>query len=239
MASLGFSKLFLDWIKKCISDIPFMLRLQAIFNPPMVLGRVALSLNLSSWVIFWLPIFCLLMTFLFSVKLLFPISWDLIIFYPVWKTIVVYLSTLIKSFICFTNGTENALALSGLINLHLEIFPFKYLGVLLHNKQLKATDFNPLTDKIFVWLVGWKTKLLSYGGRLQLIRYFICGYLAYWFRAIPFTKGVFKKLSTIARFFFHGKDQNKVHMIVWNKVACPTSRGGVGLISPQDLKIIF
>lgn len=59
-----------------------------------------------------------------------------------------------QSFIHFTTNTSDAAALSSMINLHIETFLFKYLKNPLMNKQLNASNFNSLIDKIFAWLAG-------------------------------------------------------------------------------------
>lgn len=44
--------------------------------------------------------------------------------------------------------------------------------------------------------------------------------------AIP--KNVIKKITFImSNLFFHGSDENKIHMIVWHKVALPKDGGMV------------
>lgn len=49
-------------------------------------------------------------------------------------------------------------------------FPFKYLGIALHHQKLRREDIQPVVDKVVKRVVGWKGKLLSYGGRPTLLR---------------------------------------------------------------------
>ena len=49
-------------------------------------------------------------------------------------------------------------------------FPFKYLGVPLYHSKLGSEDLQPVVDKILKRVAGWKGKLLSYGGRLVLLK---------------------------------------------------------------------
>lgn len=52
-------------------------------------------------------------------------------------------------------------------------------------------------------------------------------------------KIVLKKISAImSKFFFHGSDENKIHMIAWHKVTMPKKKGGVSLISVPHLNAI-
>jgi hypothetical protein len=48
--------------------------------------------------------------------------------------------------------------------------PFLYLGVPIFKGKPKALYFQPLVDKIKSKLSSWKTSLLSYAGRCQLIK---------------------------------------------------------------------
>lgn len=77
------------------------------------------------------------------------------------------------------------------------------------------------------------------GGRLQLIRSTINDYLSYWLRAIAIPKGILNKITALtAKFFFHGNDQNKIHMIAWEKAALPASKGGMSLLFINQLNIL-
>lgn len=101
---------------------------------------------------------------------------------------------------------------------------------------LSSTHFVGLFDKLFHWLSGWKSKLLSLGGRFQLIRSSIHSYLSYWFRSVVFPKGILKRLnSLVARFFYHGSDTKKMHTISWHKTTLPRAFGGTGLSSIHTL----
>lgn len=70
-----------------------------------------------------------------------------------------------KSLIYFTRTTPNIQALCNIVNLQPGAFPFNYLGIPLLHSTLKASNFNPLLDRIYSWLAGWKSKFLSFGGR--------------------------------------------------------------------------
>lgn len=59
------------------------------------------------------------------------------------------------------------------------IFPIKYLGLPLLVGSPRLINFNDLLDKLASWLKGWKSKLLSVGGRLKLLRAFVNGMLTY------------------------------------------------------------
>ncbi|CAH9093867.1 unnamed protein product [Cuscuta europaea] len=50
--------------------------------------------------------------------------------------------------------------------------PFRYLGVPLNSKRLSILQYQPLLDKMLGKIRHWTAKLLSYGGRLQLVQIF-------------------------------------------------------------------
>ncbi|XP_056688631.1 uncharacterized protein [Spinacia oleracea] len=54
-------------------------------------------------------------------------------------------------------------------------FPFKYLGVPLTKRKLSYAECKPLIGKTVARIQSWSAKLLSYAGRLQLIKSFLCG----------------------------------------------------------------
>ena len=49
-------------------------------------------------------------------------------------------------------------------------FPIKYLGVPLHFTKLRKQDLQPVIDKIIKRIAGWKGRLMSYAGRLTLLK---------------------------------------------------------------------
>lgn len=75
-----------------------------------------------------------------------------------------------KFSICFSQNTKDMPSLYSLINIQPRTFPITYLGIPLLDGKLWSPNMSPLMDRIYAWLVGWKSKLLFYRGRLQLIR---------------------------------------------------------------------
>lgn len=58
-------------------------------------------------------------------------------------------------------------------------FPIKYVGVPLHYEKLKREDLQPIVDKIVKRIAGWRGKMLSYAGRLILIKTFLASIPVY------------------------------------------------------------
>lgn len=68
------------------------------------------------------------------------------------------------------------------------ILPIKYLGVPLHFDKQRREDIQSLVDKIIRKIVGWRGRLLSYSGRLILIRTCISSIPTYLVSFIKFPK---------------------------------------------------
>lgn len=88
-------------------------------------------------------------------------------------------SNLDKSYFHFVRDYAIIHQFGNLLNFSIGHFPIKYLGIPLLNGVDRAIHFNGLWDKIYAWLSGWKSKLLSLGGRFQLTRSSINGDLCY------------------------------------------------------------
>lgn len=56
----------------------------------------------------------------------------------------------------------------------------RYLGVPLITTRLHALDRQYLVDKIIHRAQSWANKMLSYGGRVQLIKSVLCSTQIYW-----------------------------------------------------------
>ena len=66
--------------------------------------------------------------------------------------------------------------------------PIKYLGVPLHYGKLSREDIQPLVDKMLKKMAGWRGRLLSYAGKLVLIKSCLASISVYLFSFIKFPK---------------------------------------------------
>ncbi|CAK8576189.1 unnamed protein product [Lathyrus sativus] len=114
-------------------------------------------------------------------------------------------------------------------------FPFRYLGIPLVGRKLNITHFMPLVDRIVARIHHWSSKLLSYAGRIQLVKSITTAMVQYWLHCLPMPKTVIKKIDSICRsFIWTGKDtvSRKCH-VAWKHMSCPTAQGGLNLINLQ------
>ncbi|KAL9662481.1 hypothetical protein QQ045_027314 [Rhodiola kirilowii] len=107
--------------------------------------------------------------------------------------------------------------------------PFKYLGVPLQGKRLKGSDFNVIMEKMTSKIKAWSSRLLSYAGRLFLIKHVLSAIGSYWMRVMVFPKCVIKKISAICRnFLWSGAVAGKRNLVAWTEVCKPKAVGGGG-----------
>lgn len=111
--------------------------------------------------------------------------------------------------------------------------PFRYLGVPLTGKKLSVNHYMSLIDKIVARITHWSAKLLSYAGRLQLIRSTTYAITNYWMTCFPFPKKVIQKINVICRSFLWtgGTTISRKSPISWKQVCTPKNQGGLNLIN--------
>ncbi|GJY58925.1 hypothetical protein Tco_0458817 [Tanacetum coccineum] len=117
--------------------------------------------------------------------------------------------------------------------------PFIYLGLPIGANMCKACHWKPIIDKFHNRLTLWKSKTLSYGGRLTLLKSVLGALGVYYFLLFKVPKSVITYLEKLRRNFFWGGtlDCNKLSWIVWNKVCSSSSVGGHGIGSLQAFNL--
>lgn len=79
--------------------------------------------------------------------------------------------------------------------------PFRYLGIPLISKKFSIHNYMPLIDRIVSRLTHWSSRLLSYAGRIQLLKSVTFAIMNYWMQYLPFPKCVIHKIDVICRTF--------------------------------------
>lgn len=109
--------------------------------------------------------------------------------------------------------------------------PFRYLGVPLASQKLNIAQYQPLIKKILSKMDCWSTRLLSYAGRVQLLKSVVAGIQLFWCQVFVIPQKVIKVLQAVCRtFLWTGRTTfSKRALIAWDKVILPKQAGGMGI----------
>ncbi|KAJ6844953.1 uncharacterized protein M6B38_288325 [Iris pallida] len=110
--------------------------------------------------------------------------------------------------------------------------PITYLGVPLFRGRAKMDYFQVLINKFDKKLSGWKGRLLSFGGKIILIKSVLTSLPMHSLSMIKPPIKLLKRLDSImANFLWNAKDKHRRHWIAWDKVCRTLDEGGLGVRS--------
>ncbi|CAL5412431.1 unnamed protein product [Camellia sinensis] len=111
--------------------------------------------------------------------------------------------------------------------------PFKYLGLPLGANPSRSSTWKPVLDKFKQKSSTWKRRLLSFAGRLTLIKSIMSNLPIYYLSLFKIPMGVAKASEKIqANFLWGGSDlRRKVHIVRWDTVTKSKHLGGLGIRS--------
>eukprot|EP00268_Persea_americana_P028557 TRINITY_DN27713_c0_g1_i3.p1 TRINITY_DN27713_c0_g1~~TRINITY_DN27713_c0_g1_i3.p1 ORF type:complete len:189 (+),score=14.42 TRINITY_DN27713_c0_g1_i3:725-1291(+) len=105
------------------------------------------------------------------------------------------------------------------------------------SKKLTLRDCQPLFDKFQKRLSGWKSKVLSYAGHMELINSALSTLHNFWSIVFMLSKSDFQRIDRYIRNFLwdaRGKD-TYIQPIAWDSICLPKSHGGLGIKSVLNL----
>ena len=111
-------------------------------------------------------------------------------------------------------------------------FPFPYLGLPLSINKLKIEDFSPMLQRIERRISGCST-LISYDGRLQLIKSVFSSLPTFFMSCLALPVGVIEQINKYLRRFLWrkiGQENQGPTLIAWAKVCKPQEQGGLGIL---------
>ena len=102
---------------------------------------------------------------------------------------------------------------------------------------MRKEDIKPIVDKVIKRVSGWKGKLLSYGGRLVLLKSYLASIPIYFLSFIKFPKWAINMINShMAHFFWdNSEERHRYHLARWPLITQTKEFGGLGV---PDLRIL-
>ncbi|KAL4351250.1 hypothetical protein GQ457_06G036320 [Hibiscus cannabinus] len=111
-----------------------------------------------------------------------------------------------------------------------EKLPCLYLGLPLGQPKNSKQLWSPIVEKFKSKFAGWKSKLLSFGGRVTLIKSVISNLPMYYMSIFPMPASISKLLSKLIANFLWGSLENRaIHWVKWEVLCLPKEAGGLEL----------
>ncbi|XP_058742332.1 uncharacterized protein LOC131614798 [Vicia villosa] len=110
---------------------------------------------------------------------------------------------------------------------------FSYLGVPIFKGKPRAAFLQPLADKIITKLSSWKGSLLSFAGRVELVKSTIQGMLTHSMSIYSWPISLIRRIEKAIKCFIWSGDssKNKVVTVGWSSMCLPFNERGLGLRS--------
>lgn len=118
--------------------------------------------------------------------------------------------------------------------------PFKYLGVPVGANMNLSRNWKPITDRFKSKLSTWKSRNLSFGGKITLIQAVLGSLPTYFLTLFKAPTGVLNDLEKIRRDFLWGggiENCSRIRWVSWEKIVESKDSGGLGVGSLKALNI--
>ncbi|XP_042964794.1 uncharacterized protein LOC122299025 [Carya illinoinensis] len=108
---------------------------------------------------------------------------------------------------------------------------FKYLGVPIVSRRLKAVHFDEFLGKIGDKIGGWQSWLLSSGARLLLLKHVLGSFSIHVLSILQVPKSILSSISrSFSNLFWGYKDgRSTKHWKSWELMCKPVKEGGIGI----------
>jgi len=117
--------------------------------------------------------------------------------------------------------------------------PILYSGLPVGGGPRRLKFWDPVVNRIKSRLSGWKSKHLSLGGPLVLLKSVLTSLLVYAFSFFKAPSGIIVSIESLfIRFFLGGcEDNRKISWIDWESVCLDREVGGLGVRSIRDFNL--
>ncbi|CAL5369282.1 unnamed protein product [Camellia sinensis] len=114
--------------------------------------------------------------------------------------------------------------------------PIKYLGLPLGANPRRTKTWQNVVDKVKSRLALWKRKLLSFAGRLTLVKSVMDSLPGYYISIFKLPKGIAKEIDKLKAAFLWGSSElrRKIHMVKWTDVTLSKDKGGLGIRKAKE-----
>ncbi|KAK6780052.1 hypothetical protein RDI58_022236 [Solanum bulbocastanum] len=115
--------------------------------------------------------------------------------------------------------------------------PISYLGCPLYIGRQRIIYFSHLVEKVSKKICGWQGKILSFGGKITLIKHALHSMPIHTMSAISPPNTTIKYIESIIADFYWGRDHDrrKYHWASMKSISLPYTEGGLGLRRLTDI----
>ena len=114
---------------------------------------------------------------------------------------------------------------------NVNVLPSTYLGLLLGARVNSVKIWEPVVKKFESRLAGWKSNLLSMGGRVTMIKSVLACLLIYFMSLFQIPRTIKDKLDKIQKKFLWGgsSSSRKIQWVDWKSVCNLKGNGGLDI----------
>jgi hypothetical protein len=136
---------------------------------------------------------------------------------------------------CYGAAKEMEEFYTSLFGCNIGEYPFRYLGIPMHHRQLLNSKCKKVEERFEQKLSCWKAKYLSYGGELVLLNSVLSSLPMFMMSFFEIPKWFIKNLDHYrSRFFWQGSSQkHKYRLAKWDILCRPKEQGGLGILDLQ------
>lgn len=115
--------------------------------------------------------------------------------------------------------------------------PITSLGCPVYIGGQRIIYFTGMVSKVISRIKGWQTKILSYGGRVTLIKSVLQSLPIHLLNATTPTSTTLKQIKCLIADFFWGweNEKRKYHWASWDNLSFPYDEGGIGVKRLEDV----
>ncbi|XP_019167321.1 PREDICTED: uncharacterized protein LOC109163057 [Ipomoea nil] len=148
-----------------------------------------------------------------------------------------------KSTLFFSKNTEGSLQqrIAAVVGIPIVSNMGNYLGIPSFHGRIKNETFAGVLERIQSRLAGWKSRTLSFAGRITLVQSVLISIPFYYMQTILLPTGVISNIEKLIRGFLWGSNEGerRCHLINWETVTRSKTHGGLGIRKLDRMNLAF